>query len=118
MLRCIAVGNVASGSKSTLSACTSLKVVCNLDFVIFVGTHPPMEGRVCVRHKPCRRAKLVLLCHRYQPVMHCVVVDVVQLRIITCLMGETGIPKLEPYLASKCAILLVDRPRRSRMKTL
>jgi hypothetical protein len=44
-----AVGDIAS-SKSTVRICISLKVVFNLDFVIFVGIHPPMKGRFCVRH--------------------------------------------------------------------
>ncbi len=118
MLHYIAVGNITSSSKSTIRAHTFLKVIFNLDSVIFVGTHSPIEGRVCVRYKPCRRAKFVLLCNRSQTMVNCIIVDVVQPRIIARLMGEAGVPELKPYLVSRHAIQSVDRPRRSRMKTL
>jgi len=52
--------------------------------------------RRCSAFKPCRRAPRILASHRHQPVLHRVLMNIVEPRQIRPLMREFGVPEVEP----------------------
>jgi len=66
--------------------------------------------------KPSRRAPRIFVRNQHQPVLHRVLVNIVQARQIGFLVGESRLSKVEPHFMTGSAIQLVDPSRSLNVK--
>ena len=87
-----------------------LEIICDQQPVNFKAINGLYRGRRSGLFEPACRAPRILVRHRYQPVFHGVLVNIIQAGKIGFLIGEPALAKIEPDLPARRAVKFVNPP--------